>query len=175
MLRLERVVEHNDRSVAYIATHIVEDLLPIEVATVVACDNIPHYGCIFLFDSRKLAGTHKAVRGAKEWALYQIVSLLDVAQVVLRIHMQPLNVAHRVVAHLVTGSTQRIEQPGVARHIVAGTEERCRHIILLEYIQYPRGNLGYRAIIEGKIYALFAMRYAPQSLREIHTIQEWWA
>ncbi len=56
-----------------------------------------------------------------------------------------------VIAYRVTTATYLLEELGVASHIVRHAEERGLDPQLIELIQYPRRDLGYRTIIEGKV------------------------
>ena len=90
-------------------------------------------------------------------------------------HLRALQMAHGLIADVVTSPFHLLEELGVALRILAHHEERGLYPILVEGVKYPRRNLGYGTVVEGEIYCFLLLLDAPDGLWKQHAVKQWWA
>ena len=81
---------------------------------------------------------------------------------------------HGVVAPAVSALLYLFKQMRIALNVIAYKEECCLYTVIIEEVQYPRSYLGYRAVVECKVYHLaFLTLYAPHRFGKQNAVEQW--
>ena len=111
------------------------------------------------------------VRRTEVAGMDQFVRSIDVAHILLRGVEDPLDMMISMIADGVPPALYLLKELGIAAHIVRHAEESSLDTQLIELIQYPRRDLGYRTIIEGKVDTLARERGdTPARPRDKHAV-----
>jgi hypothetical protein len=101
----------------------------------------------------------------------QLMSSIYISHIVARGVEDPLDMMVGMIAHGMTSSLDLLEELRIATYIVSHTEEGSPYPELIELVQYPRGDLGYRTIIKRKVDTLPRDRwYTPACSGDKHAV-----
>lgn len=143
-------------------------LFRVEVDVKIAAQHIPHddadigSGLLQQFD---LAALDAAVRRAKERRVQQSIGLLKVLGISGILRYPAFQVVKRVVTYSMAFSLKAGKYIGVLAHVIANAKKSGFGSILLQGIQHKRRNLGYGAVIKGKVQGAAVAGLVPQQLR----------
>lgn len=148
-------MEGNDRAVAGIFLYPLYYLLSTTLGAIVASHKIPHDDAVALAQHLILLGAHDAMRGAKQIGGEVAICLIGISNVAVGALFVALEVVVGVIAYAMSTLYYHLIFIGVFAYIFAHHEEGRFDVVLIQYVEYPRGNLGDRAIIKGQVYGFF--------------------
>lgn len=148
-------MEGDDGAVAGVFVNLAQYLTAIELGIVVARHEVPHDDAVALAQCAVLPEAHDAVRRTEKVGGEVAVGLVDIGDVSLGALLESLEVVEGVVAYAVSALHDHLVLIGMLAHIVAHHEEGGLDAVLVQYIKYPRRNLGYGAVVKGKVYGFF--------------------
>ena len=155
------VVEGDDGAGAGIPLYLAQHLTAIELGVVVARHEIPHDDAVALAQCTVLVEAHEAVGRTEEVGRKVAVGLVGVGHVVLGALLDAAQVVVGVIAYVVPALDDHPVLVGVLAYIVAYHEEGGFNLVLVQHIEYPRGDLGYGAVVEGEVYGPLRCIHPP--------------
>ena len=167
-------MEGDDGAVAGVFVNLAQYLTAIELGIVVARHEVPHDDAVALAQCAVLPEAHDAVRRTEKVGGEVAVGLVDIGDVSLGALLESLEVVEGVVAYAVSTLHDHLVFIGMLTHIVAHHEEGGLDAVLVQYIKYPRRNLGYGAVVKGKVYGLFCRIHPPACTWVQPADELWW-
>ena len=96
------------------------------------------------------------------WGGRNLLRLVGVGEVAFEGVLKSADVVERVVADAVSLLHHLAEHVGVLAYVVAHHEEGSLHAILLQQPEYPGGDFGDGAVVEGEVDGPFVGIHPPQ-------------
>ena len=169
----QRIMEGDDAARTCVALNIIQHIISGEQATVVTCDDIPHYHLhAYMSQHLVLRRSNPSVRRTEEAGVQYLVSLLDIGQIGPRKMSHAGDVVISVVAYLMSALPDFLEQMRVFDGILAYHKEGGLSIEAVQGIQYKRCCLRDRAVIKSQVHRLLMLVHPPQSMWK-HPTQEY--
>ena len=158
-------MEGDDGATTGVFHHIGQNLWATKFLAIVAGDDVPHHDLIVVAQHDILLPAHPAMRRTEQAGVEHFVGKVGIFQVAGTGVATATDVVVGMVANAVPVIDDHLEDFRVLAHVVAHHEEGGLDAFALEQAQYPGGDQGDRAVIEGEIDGFLLGIDAPQRLR----------